>query len=108
MAPKLAYIDHRIKFAKRFIETLQREGIDFKPYDSLDKFLSENNLRDFPVMICHPGLDNQCLLGKIAKEFPHLKLGLISFTEYEYCDSDIPAFSYNIPESAIEWIKENQ
>jgi hypothetical protein len=59
-------------------------------------------------MICHPGLRNQCMLGKIAKEFPHLKLGLISFAEQEYCESDIPVFSYNFPESAIRWIRENQ
>ena len=110
MKPKLAYVDHRIRFAHNFIELLEKEGIDFKPYASFEKFFSENDLKEFPVMICHPGLDNQSVLTKIVKDFPHLKLGLISFTEYEYyCEEDnIICFSYNTPQSAIEWIKKNQ
>jgi hypothetical protein len=108
MAPKLAYIDHRMQFARKFIEVLQEKEIDFKPYCSFEEFFKENDLKEFPVMICHPGLDNQCLLGKIAKEFPHLKIGLISFTEWQYFESDIPAFSYNLPDSVVKWIKENQ
>jgi len=108
MAPKLAYVDHRIQFAKKFIEALQVAGIEFKPYSSFEDFFRENDLREFPVMICHPGLDNQSMLTKIVEEFPHLKIGLISFTDWEYCESDIPAFSYEIPDSVIDWIKENQ
>jgi hypothetical protein len=105
---KLAYVDHRIKFAQKFIEALQSAGIDFKPYGSFEEFFKENDLREFPVMICRPGLDHQSMLTKIVKDFPHIKLGLISFTEYEYCESDIPAFSYNTPESVIKWVRESQ
>lgn len=111
MTIKLAYIDHRLQFIpKSFLQSLKEADINFRPYSSLEEFLGENNLREFSVMICHPGLNNQGLLGKITKEFPHLKLGLISFTEYEYfCEEDgIPAFSYNIPESVVKWIIENQ
>ena len=108
MAPKLAYVDHRVQFAKKFIDALQNAGIDFKPYGSFEEFFKENDLRDFPVMICHPGLNNQSMLTQIVKEFPHLKLGLISFTEYEYCEDEIPAFSYNLPESVITWVRNNQ
>ena len=108
MTLKFAYVDHRIQFARKFIDDLQNAGIEFKPYSSFDEFFKENNLQDFSVLLCHPGLNNQCLLGKIAKEFPHLKLGLISFTEWEYCESDIPSFSYNFPDRVINWIKENQ
>ena len=109
-SPRLAYVDHRIKFAGKFIEELQKAEIEFKPYGSFEEFFEHNDLRKFPVMICHPGLNNQGKLSEIISRFPHLKLGLISFTEYEYfCEEDgIPAFSYNHPESAIEWIKKNQ
>ncbi len=102
MKPKLAYIDHRIKFAGKFIERLEQEGIDFKPYYSFDEFFKENDLKEFPVMICHPRLNNQGMLAKIVQQFPHLKVGLISFTEYEYCESDIPAFSYEFPDCVIK------
>ncbi len=109
MTIKLAYIDHRLQFVpKSFLQGLKEADIDFKPYCSFEELLKENDLKEFRVMICHPGLNNQCLLGKITKQFPHLKVGLISFTEYEYLESDAPAFSYKTPESVVRWIKENQ
>ena len=109
MKSKLAYIDHRMQFVpKTFLDALQNAEIDFKLYNSFEEFFKENDLREFPVMICHPGLNNQGKLSEIISRFPHLKLGLISFTEYEYMESDVPAFSYNLPNSVIKWVKENQ
>lgn len=106
---RLAYVDHRSKFIpKEFLGSLQNAGIEFKLYHSFDEFYKENNLKDFPALLCHPGLDSQKELEKIAKQFPHLKMAIISFTEWEYCESDIPAFSYNIPGSVVKWVIENQ
>ncbi len=106
---RLAYVDHRLKFTpKSFLQALQKAGVEFKPYESIEEFSKENNLKNFSVFLCHPGLNNQPMLSKIAGENPHLNIGLVSFTEWEYCESDIPSFSYNLPESVIEWIRKNQ
>ncbi len=109
MPLRLAYSDHRIKSVpSSFLQALKDADIELKIYDSPEEFSKANELENFPVFLCHPGLNNQCLLGKIAKEFQKLKIGLISFASWEYCETEIPVFSYELPESVINWVRENQ
>ena len=65
---KVAYIDYTT-YGTLMVLQLRENGIDLVGADSLDDFLSRHDLKEFPVLLIHPGRSNQPLVPKIVKDF---------------------------------------
>ena len=106
---KVAYIDYTT-YGTLMVLQLRENGIGIVGADSLDDFLSRHNLKEFPVLLIHPGRGNQPLVPKLVKDFPHIKIALTTSptSEGDYFGSDIPAFGYSSIRAIEEFIRENQ
>jgi hypothetical protein len=97
MVQKIAYIDYNPDSG--ILEKIKETGFDAEYGTSLEEFCREHDLKDFFVMLCHPGLPQQRTLGEIEKKFPHLKIAIVTNAPFDYWGSKVPLFSYHSTEA---------
>jgi len=111
MEPKCAWIDHCVDLNVLFAMELRQRGIQLDARRTLDEFLSEFDLKDYPVLLYHPGIKEQHNLQKVVEKYPDITLALItapcSGTDYKRIQSDIPIFTYDV-DSVEKFIRDNQ
>ena len=109
MKPKCAWIDHSADSVLFALELRQR-GIQLDVRATLDLFLEDFDLKDYPVLLYHPGINEQHKIKEVMEKYPNLNVALItapcSSGEYK-----LPAgtkfFTYN-SDSVEKFIRDNQ
>lgn len=107
--PKLAYIDYTTCGTLMVME-LRQNGVTVAGASSLDDFLSRNDLMKFPVLLFHPGVKQQHLVPQVMRDFPHLKVALVTSPTSggDYFGSDLHVFCYDSGNAIEKWVRENQ
>ena len=107
--PKLAYIDYT-HFGALMVIQLRENRIDVAGASSLDDFLSRHDLKEFPVLLFHPGVKQQHFVSKVMKDYPHLKVAFVTSPTSggDYFGSDLLVFSYDSVKAIEEFVRKNQ
>ncbi|MBU0760142.1 MAG: hypothetical protein KJ600_01095 [Nanoarchaeota archaeon] len=112
MKPRLAYIDHALRYVGCFLMRMRiEEGIEITAAESLEDFLKDHDLNDFSVLLYHPGRKKQYLIPEVKKRFPHLRVAGITApgSQQDYLPSDeFPMFTYNAKHRIAEFVRGNQ
>jgi hypothetical protein len=111
MQPRAAWIDHCDGTNALFAMQLRWSGVDLAVASTLDEFLREHDLNDFPVLMYHPGREEQHKIVEVIQKYPKLTVALItapgSGGDYRSLKSDIPVLTYDA-EHAEKFIREHQ
>jgi hypothetical protein len=109
--PKCAWIDICGELNVLFAMELRQRGIQLDTRSTLEEFLQEFNLNDYPVLLYHPGIKEQHRLKEVIESYPNTKVALItapcSGSDYKKIQSDIPTFAYEV-DYVEQFIRDNQ
>ncbi len=107
--PKLAYIDYSTAGSQMVIELWER-NLEIAGAESLDDFLTRNDMQDYPVLLFHPGVNQQHQLRELPERFPHLKIAIVTSPTSggEYLNLGSIVFGYNHLDAIEKWVRENQ
>ena len=108
MTLKCAWIDHEGYNHIELVGELKERGIRVEPRATLDLFLQDLDLNDYPVLLYHPGIRAQHRLREVVERFPHTTVAVIvqSCSREEYQKYDLPILSYN-PDEVAEFVRKN-
>lgn len=112
MNPRCAWIDCCHGEHVLFAIFLREKGIELAVAGTLDKFLQEYDLNDYPVLFYHPGITQQHRINEVIQRFPNTRVALIiapgSGGDYApFLGLDIPGYTYDV-DSAEKFIRDNQ
>jgi len=111
---RIAYIDHKydgniasIKLAM----CLQKRGFKVNVAQTLEEFERKNDLKDFSVLLFHPGIDQQYLIPQVRARFPKLPMAIFTnlSDDYDDCEEgEIHFFDKNRVDGIVEFIKQHE